>query len=92
MANGFRSVREGPSSRHAVTQKADLEAARLRVDAAAAGGHGFELDLGDHIGPQPCAMFQESPAEPVPMRFQRLLDEVAGMTQPDDNRPAGGNG
>ena len=77
MTKDFQSARESPSPRHPMTREADLEAARLHVDASPDGDHGLNADLRDHLGAQLRAMFQEIVTEPLPARFQHLLNEFA---------------
>lgn len=57
-----------PKSRGDTTQKPAIEKKLEK------GGHGENLS--DHIGRELRAMFDDVVAEPVPERFQQLLEEL----------------
>jgi hypothetical protein len=43
-------------------------------------------ELGEHIGRELRAMFEDVVAEPVPERFQKLLEELEQKSKPDSGK------
>jgi hypothetical protein len=71
---------------HPVTRHAGNAVANPRADAASIGDHGLDANMRDHLGAQLRTMFQEIVTEPLPDRFQRLLNELARKGRPADGQ------
>lgn len=72
-----------------VKRGAEKRPAQPRANATSAAStddHSLNADLRDHLGAQLRAMFQEIVTEPLPGRFQRLLDELAQNGPPADEQ------